>query len=330
MTEQALPRPAARRRRLRILPEGKLERREALWFWFFVSPWVIGYFLFTVGPIIASAALSLTVYNVASPPRFVGLENYAQLFQDRIFWKSLGVTAYYTLLAVPLGILASLLLAVLLNQKVPFLGVFRTLYYIPSLLGGSVAVALLFSWLLNPQFGIINFVIRALVGAEGLIPLGIEGPRWLQDPNWVVPSYTLLSLWSFGGPMLIYLAALQGVPTHLYEAATIDGASRVQQFFNITIPMISPVILFTFITGVIGSFQVFTTAYVISNGAGGPAYSSMFYVLYLFLQAFRRYRMGTAAAQAWILFVIVLLLTLLLFRLSRRFVYYESGEERGI
>jgi multiple sugar transport system permease protein len=322
---QALPK--AKASRLRILPESKIERKEALWFWFFISPWVVGFIVFTAGPIIASAYLSLTRYNLSSSPVFVGFDNYSALFADGIFWKSLQVTAYYTLLAVPLGICASLVLAVLLNQKIPFVGVFRTLYYLPSLLGASVAVVLLFQWLLNSQFGIVNYLIRALIGPNGIIPLGILGPRWLDDPRWVVPSLVLLSLWGFGGGMLVYLSALQGVPTHLYEAATIDGASRIRQFFSITIPMISPVILFTFITGVIGSFQVFTQAYIISNGTGKPAYALMFYVLYLFNNAFRSYRMGVAAAQAWILFLVVLVLTLLLFRFSRRFVYYESDEE---
>jgi multiple sugar transport system permease protein len=321
-------------RRFSILPAGKLERREALWFWFFISPWVIGFIVFTLGPIVASAYLSLTDYAPGKSPIFVGFKNYVTLANDRIFWKSLQVTAYYSLLAVPLGIIFGLMLAVLLNQKVPFQGLFRTLYYLPSLVAGSVATALLFSWLLNPQFGILNYVIRLLVGPQGLIPLGIVGPRWLQDPNWVVPSYAMLSLWGFGASMLIYLSALQGVPTHLYEAATIDGAGRIQQFFKITIPMISPVILFTLITGMIGSFNVFTPAYVISTGVGAgagtpgsPAYAAMFYVLYLFVNTFQRYRVGLGAAQAWILFLIILLLTLLMFWVSRKFVYYESEEE---
>jgi multiple sugar transport system permease protein len=326
---QAVPKRASR---FRILPAGKIERKEALWFWFFIAPWAFGFLVFTAGPIIASAYLSMTNYSPGKSPDFIGFQNYVTLYNDRIFWKSLGVTAYYSFLAVPLGIVASLLLAVLLNQKIPFMGVFRTLYYLPSLLAGSVAVVLLFSWLLNPQFGIINFAIRGLVGPQGVIPLGITGPRWLQDPNWVIPSYTLLALWGFGGGMLIYLSALQGVPTHLYEAATIDGASRFQQFFKITIPMISPVILFTMITGIIGAMQVFTEAYVLAGGTslGSPAYSSMFYVLYLFVNTFQRYRVGLAAAQAWILFLIILGLTGLMFWASRRFVYYETEEEGAI
>jgi multiple sugar transport system permease protein len=328
MAAQTLSKPKAAR--FRILPEGRLERKEALWFWLFISPWVVGFLLFTLGPIVASGYLSLTRYNLSSPPVFVGFDNYANLFGDRIFWKSLQVTAYYTVLAVPLGICVSLALAVLLNQKIPAVGVFRTLFYLPSLLGTSVAVVLLFQWLLNSQFGIVNYAIRALLGPKGVIPLGLVGPKWFESPAWTVPSLVLMSLWGFGASMLVYLSALQGVPTQLYEAATIDGAGRIRQFFNVTLPMISPVILFTFITGVIGSFQVFTQAYIISNGSGAPAYSLMFYVLYLFNNAFRTYRMGTANAQAWILFILVLLQTLLLYRASRRFVYYESDEEGTI
>jgi multiple sugar transport system permease protein len=234
---------------------------------------------------------------------------------------------------------ASLSLAMLLNQKrMPFLGIFRTLYYIPSLVASSVAVALLFSWLLNPSFGIVNYFLSLFVGPNGLIPLGIKGPGWFFDPKWTVPSFVLLSLWGFGGPMLIYLAGLQGVPTTLYEAATIDGANAWQRFRNVTIPMISPIILFTFITGIIASFQVFTPAYIISGSTGGggegayggPAYASMFYVLYLYLNAFRRQRFGYASAQAWILFIVVLLLTLLALRVSRDSVYYEApGDNKG-
>ena len=315
-----------------LIPAGRIERREALWFWFFISPWALGFLLWTMYPIVMSAYYSLTIYTLGKEPVWAGFTNYATLWGDRVFWKSLQVTTYYTLLSVPLGIAFGLLLAVLLNQKVPALGVFRTLYYLPALLTGSVAVALLFSWLLNPQFGIINSVIRSMVGPDGIIPLGLTGPRWLQDENWVIPSYTLLALWGFGGGMLIYLSALQGVPTALYEAAEIDGAGRIQQFFNVTIPMISPVLLFTFITGTIAAMQVFTPAYVISGGnnLGAPNYASMFYNLYLFLNAFRRYRMGTASAQAWILMIIVLLLTLAMLWASRRYVYYESDEEGAI
>ncbi len=315
-----------------ILPKQKLARTEALWFWFFISPWIVGLLLFRGGPILGSLFLSFTEYNVADPPTWVNLANYQRLLEDDIFYKSLRVSGLYTLLAVPLGIVVSLVMALLLNQKgVPLLGVFRTLYYIPALVAGSVAVAFLFQWLLNPSFGIINYVIALAFGDEGLIPLGLRGPRWFFDPNWVVPSFVLMSLWGFGASMLIYLAGLQGVPTALYEAARIDGAGAWRRFQNVTLPMISPVVLFTFITGMIGSFQVFTPAYIVSGGVGGPAYASMFYVLYLYLNAFRRYRFGYASTQAWFLFIIILILTLIALRVSRRAVYYEApGDERMI
>ncbi len=309
---------------VRLLPQGTAARREMAWFWFFVGPWVFGFFVFTLGPILASAYLSFTRYNgLRGNPKWIGFDNYANLMDNQIFWKSLQVSAYYTLLSVPLGIFFSLMLALTLNQRVPFLGLFRTLFYLPSIMP-AVAATLLFVWLLNPQFGILNYFIRTLVGPEGLIPLGINGPNWLQDQRWVIPSFTLISLWGFGGGMLIYLSALQGVPTHLYEAATIDGAGYIKRFWHVTLPMISPVILFTTITGVIGSFQVFTPAWVINGGTGAPNYQSMFYVLYLFVNAFRRNRMGTAAAQAWLLFIVVLILTIIFLWASRRFVYYES------
>ncbi len=315
-----------------ILPKQKLARSEARWFWLFISPWIVGLILFRGGPILGSLYLSFTEYNVADPPMWVNLENYRRLLTDDIFYKSLQVSGLYTLLAVPAGIVVSLVMALLLNQKgVPFLGVFRTLYYIPALVAGSVAVAFLFQWLLNPSFGIVNYLIAMLAGEEGLIPLGLKGPRWFFDPNWVVPSFVLMSLWGFGASMLIYLAGLQGVPTALYEAARIDGAGAWRRFQNVTLPMISPVVLFTFITGMIGSFQVFTPAYIVSGGVGGPAYASMFYVLYLYVNAFRRYRFGYASTQAWFLFLIILVLTVIALRVSRRAVYYEApGDDKMI
>jgi len=314
----------------RVIPQGKQARREALAFYFFISPWIIGTLFFTIGPVIASLYLSFTKYSPGigfKLPIWRGLANYETLIHDRIVWKSLQVTGYYTVLAVPVGILASLGLAVLLNQDVPALSIFRTIYYLPSVVTG-VAVAFLWQWILNPQFGIINYVISLLVGPNGLIPLGIQGPKWFFSEQWAVPGLVVMSLWGLGGPMLIYLASLQGVPTPLYDAATIDGANAWQRFRNVTLPMISPVILFTFITGMIGSFQVFTSAYVISGGDGGPNYATMFYVLNIFMNAFRFYRMGYASALAWILFWIILALTLLSLRVSRTMVYYESPEKR--
>ena len=309
--------------RVGVLPRGKQRRQEELWFYFFISPWIIGFLVFTIGPVIASFFLSLTIYNPGEPIRWVGLHQYEMLFDDKIFWISLRVTAYYTLLSIPLGIVASLSLAMLLNQNVPFLSGFRTIYYLPSIISG-VPVALLWQWILNPKFGVLNYVISVLIGPRGLIPLGVQGPEWFFAEEWVIPAYVLMSLWGLGGPMLIYLASLQGVPTALYDAATIDGANGWQQFRHVTLPMISSAILFMFITGMIGSFQVFTQAYVISGGQGGPNYASTFYVLYLFLQGFRHYRLSYAAAMAWILFWLILVLTILSLRFSEERVYYAG------
>ncbi len=281
--------------------------------------------IFTVGPILFSLYLSFTLYNISSPPRWVGLLNYQNLIKDSIFWKSLKVSAYYTSLSVPLGIVFSLLLALLLNQKVPALGLVSNAV-LPARDHARGRRDAAFYLVAQPAVWNYQLFHPGTVGTNGLIPLGLTGPRWLQDPTWVVPSFTLMSLWGVGGSMLIYLSALQGVPTQLYEAATIDGAGRLRRFWHVTVPMISPVILFTFITGIIGSFQVFTQAWVVNGGTGAPAYSSMFYVLYLFVNAFRRYRMGTAAAQAWLLFIVILILTVLFLWASKRFVYYETDD----
>jgi multiple sugar transport system permease protein len=314
----------SRAARYRSRGAGKLGRAEERAFYLTVSPWIIGFLAFTAIPFFSSLYFSLTKYDVITPPQFVGLANWANLFHDRTFYKSLEVTTYYTFFRVPVVLAASLALAVLLNQEIPFLSVFRTIYYLPSVITG-VAVALLWMWILNPEMGIINYLISALVGPHGLIPLGIKGPGWFFSEKWVIPSFVLMSLWGLGGPMVIYLAALQNVPTPLYEAAVVDGATAWVKFWHITLPMISPVLLFTFVTNTIGSFQVFTQAFIVSNGTGGPNYASMFYVLYMFLEAFQSYRIGYGAALAWMLFLIILGLTVLTLRLSRSLVYYESA-----
>jgi multiple sugar transport system permease protein len=298
----------------RLWPRTKLARREALAFYIFISPWLIGFIAFTLYPMVASAYYSLTVYNVVDMT-FVGPQNFQELVADDMFYWSLWVTAKFTLVGVPLGIAVALAIAVLLNQKVPFLSFWRTIYYLPSIITG-VAVALLWKWILNPEYGLFNQFLFA--------PLNIEGPRWFWSETWVIPAYWIMGLWGVGGAMVIYLAGLQGVPTALYEAAEIDGATSWQRFWKITIPMISPVILFTLITNLIGSLQAFTQAYVISNGLGGPNNASLLYVLYLFLNGFRWFRMGYASALAWVLFAIIVALTYLMIRASRNLVYYES------
>jgi multiple sugar transport system permease protein len=297
----------------RMWPKSKLARKEALAFYAFILPWLVGFLAFTLYPMLASTYYSLTTYNVVEM-RFVGLENYKNLIADQKFYWSLWVTAKLTLVGVPLGIMLALGVAVLLNQKVPFLPFWRTVYYLPAVITG-VAVALLWKWILNPQYGIINTLLMQL--------FHIQGPRWFWSEQWVIPSFWLMGLWGIGGSMVIYLAGLQGVPTALYEAAEIDGANAGQRFFNITLPMISPVIMFTLVTNLIGSLQVFTQVYVISN-EGGPNNNSLVYVLYLFMNGFRWFRLGYASALAWVLFIIIVILTVLMLRASRSLVYYEA------
>lgn len=265
------------------------------------------------GPIAASAVLSFTDWNLLNPPSWVGLENYIDIFlNDGMFWQSLKVTAIYTGGSVPLGLALSLFLAGLLNTEVRGVRFFRTVYYLPSVMSG-VAVALLWSWLFNPDFGLVNHLL-------GLV--GINGPTWLASETWALPALIIMSLWGAGQSMLIFLAGLQGIPQQLYEAAEIDGAGGWSRFTHVTLPMLSPVILFNLIMGIIGSFQVFTQGYVMTNG--GPNNATLFYVLNLYNQAFRNLRMGYASALAWILFFIILGMTLLVIRQSRERVYYEG------
>ncbi|MDB4868300.1 MAG: transporter permease [Cohnella sp.] len=286
--------------------------REERAFWLFISPWAIGFILFSGGPILASLLLSFANYNVINIPKFIGIENYTGLFADKLFYKSLSVTVYYVVLTVPFTMISSLLLAVLLNQKVRGQAIFRTLYYTPAIISG-VAVAYLWSWLLNPEFGVVN----SLLGQW----FGIHGPGWFTRSSTVIPSMVLMQLTSIGGTMVIFLASLQSLPSDLYESASIDGASRVRQFFRITIPLISPVILFNSIIGIISSFQAFTQSYIITKG--GPDWNSYFYVYYLFNTAFAEFRMGYASAQAWVMFIIVFVLTLLALAAAKKLVYYE-------
>jgi multiple sugar transport system permease protein len=293
-------------------------RREALAAYLFLSPWIIGFIVFLAGPMIASMFLSFTQYKVIKPPVWVGIENYTRMFTDDLFYHSLRVTVTYTFLAVPLGVIIGLAIAMLLSQKVIASGVFRTIFYLPSVISG-VAVAIVFAWIFNYRFGILNYFLSLL---------GIPGPNWLGHPRYTLGAFVIMSLWGIGGTVVIFLAALQGVPQSLYEAAMIDGANVWAKFRTITLPMISPAILFVLIVGVIGTFQTFTQAYIMTGG--GPANATMFYILYLYKNAFNWFEMGYASALAWVLFAIILVLTLLLMRSSSRWVYYESpGEGRN-
>ncbi len=236
---------------------------------------------------------------------------------DPLFWQSLKVTTVYTLLAVPLGIVFALALAMLLNRPIRGVNLFRTVFYIPSVISG-VAASMLWAWVFNPEFGVLNGALRIV---------GIEGPKWLFDQQWVIPALVIMSLWSVGGSMIIYLAALQGVPTELYEAAQVDGAGPWRRFRHVTLPQISPVIFFTLITGLINSFQTFTQAYVMTNG--GPQNASLFFGLYLYNNAFRYLKMGYASALAWTLLLIILALTGVLFLTARYWVHLDSDSEAG-
>lgn len=292
----------------------RLAMREARDGYLFVAPWLLGFALFTAGPMLASAVLALMRYNLFSPPVWVGLANIKKLVSDDIVWLSLWNTAYYTFLSVPLRLIASLVLALLCVQKIRFTAWFRTFFYLPSVTP-AVAMAIVWFWILNPDVGLANTVLRAI---------GLPPSKWIWDPKTSKSTFVLMQMWTAGGnTMVIFLAGLQNIPQSLYEAAQIDGASGWAQFKNVTVPMLSPVILFNLVMGIIGSFQVFTGAFLMT--AGGPANSTLFSVLYMYRLAFEQFEMGYASAFAWLLFLVILVFTLLQLRMSESWVYYEGG-----
>ncbi|NPV07798.1 MAG: sugar ABC transporter permease [Anaerolineae bacterium] len=282
-----------------------------------LAPWIGGIILFVVGPVIASFVLAFTDWDLLNPPQFVGLGNFREMLKSDVYIpKSLGNTAFYTFLGVPLQLATALGMAVLLNQNLAGIRFYRTAFYVPSVTP-AVANAILWILIYNPEFGIANYVL----GVFGLGPV-----RWLADSTVAKPAFIIMSLWGVGGTMVIYLAGLQGIPDYLYEAADIDGAGPLQRFRNVTLPLLTPTIFFTTIMGIIGSFQVFSAAYIMTNG--GPNNATLFYVLYLYRNAFQYLRMGYASSMAWVLFVIIALFTYLQFAASGRWVYYE-GELRS-
>lgn len=295
-------------------PSLSLRAQEAVWFHIFILPWLLAFLIFTLGPMIASLALAFTRYNAIQPPQFVGLKNFILLANDEIFWKSMRVTLVYTVVFVPLQLSSSLFLAILLNTRVPGMRVIRTIYYLPSILP-AVVTALVWVWMFNPDFGLLNYLIYVLTG--------VKGPNWLGSERWVMPAIIISGLWGIGSGVIIFLAALQNVPQELYEAAELDGASMFSRFWNITVPMISPVIMYNLLIGMIWAFQTFARVYVMTEG--GPNYASYFYNLYLYHNAFSYLKLGLASAQAWILFVIILILTLIALKTSGRWVYYAGG-----
>ncbi len=279
----------------------------------FILPWLVGFLMFTVWALGYSFYLSLTDWDIFNPPNFVGLANYAKLLKDPTFWKALRNTFYFTGLAVGLQMIVALFVAILLNQNIPGRGVLRTIYYLPTVIGGT-SLGVLWLMLLNQRTGLVNRFLGFL---------GIEGPAWLVDPAWIIPSVVLITIWGVGGTIIIFLAALQGVPRELYEAAQIDGAGAWKRFIHITIPMISPVIFFNVVMAIIGSMKVFAPAYVLFTSQGGPQQAGLFFVPYIYRQGFISLRMGYASALAWVLFFIILLLTLMVFRSFAFWVFYE-------
>jgi multiple sugar transport system permease protein len=310
----SLPSPVARRR------WSRRATGEALEGYLLISPWVLGFLIFTLGPMIASLIFSFTHYSMLSPPRFTGLDNYVRAFSgtDRLFYGSLLRTSQFALFFVPLGVAISLGLAVMLNRHLKGTTLYRTLFFIPTLTPAAAAT-LLWVWLLNPEVGPVNYALESI---------GVPGPRWLASQEWALHTVVIISIWgSVGGArMIIFLAGLQGVPQELYESANIDGANAWHRFRHVTLPMISPVLFFNLVLGAIAAFRIFTVAFMATGG--GPAYATWFYMLHLYTTAFRSLQMGYASALAWIFFVIVLGFTIIQFRLSRRWVYY-SGETSG-
>ena len=295
----------------------RLGRKEAIAGYLFILPWVLGLTIFTAGPIIASLLISLTRWSLMSPPQWLWLSNYIEAVRDPLFWQSLKVTMVYSAFSLPLHLALGLFVAVLMNQKIPAMNLFRTIYYLPAVVSG-VAVAILWRLVFHSQWGVLNTVLWQV--------FHVRGPDWLRSETWVLPAFIVMSTWGIGGGMIVYLAGLQSVPTELYEAAQLDGADRMEKFRYVTIPWISPVIFFNLVMGVIGSFQVFTSSYVMTGG--GPNNSSLFYLLYLYRNAWNYWKMGYASALAWIVFGITMIFTLLVIRSSAAWVYYEGVRTR--
>ena len=289
-------------------------KKQALAGYLFASPWLFGFLVFMTYPLVASIYFSLCDYSVLQPPMYIGLQNYADLMKDEVFWQSLSNTFIYAAMALPLGLVAALFLAMLLNAKVKGQAFFRTIFFLPALVP-QVSLAMLWLWLLNGQYGVLN---------EGLSYVGIHGPDWLGSPAWSKPSMVLLSIWGVGNAMLIYLASLQDVPTHLLEAADLDGATAWHKTWHVTLPMISPVILFNLIMGIIGSIQVFSVPYIMFPG-GTPERSAYFYTMYLYDNAFIYHHMGYACAMGWIMFLMIFGLTMIALKSTERHVHYQGG-----
>jgi multiple sugar transport system permease protein len=299
--------------------------RDNLTSYAFLVPWLVGFFALTLYPMFYSLFLSFTKYNIRQPAEWIGLRNYLVMFtgsdvlpRDTRFTNSLAVTFRFVFISVPLKLLFALAIAMLMNKKLKLIGVYRTFYYIPTLLGGSVAIAVLWRRLFAGD-GLLNLILSGVFGLENL-------PSWISNPQYALYTLILLAVWQFGSPMIIFLAGLQQIPREYYEASAVDGAGPVRQFFTITLPGLSPIIFFNFVMQMISAFQSFTQAFIVSGGTGGPLDSTMFYSLYLYIKGFGFSEMGYAAAMAWVLLIIIGALTALAFRFSGMLVSYGSGE----
>jgi pectin-derived oligosaccharide transport system permease protein len=304
----ATVRPDARKRRR----SDRLRRRDARAAYLFLAPWIVGMLAITIGPILASLYLSFTNYSLLRPPRWIGLQNYARMLGDERLRTSLGVTFRYVFISVPLQLAVALALALLLNRGVRGLAFYRSVYYLPSLLAGSVSIAIL--W-------------RQMFGTEGLVNdllalLGIQGVGWIAHPDFALGTLVVLNVWTFGAPMVIFLAGLRQIPTMYYEAATVDGAGRWARFRHVTVPLLTPIIFFNLVLQMIGAFQTFTQAFVVSGGTGAPSDRTLFYTLYLYQRGFGSFQMGYASALAWLLLLIIAAFTALNFLLAKRWVFY--------
>ncbi len=292
------------------------ERREAWEGYVSISPWVIGFLLFTLGPILASVYFSFTEWTVTRPAEWVGLKNYIRMFtDDPLFWQALKVTGNFVLLSVPLKLVCGVGLSLLLNLKIRGMNLFRTIFYIPAVISG-VAVSLMWIWLLQPDTGVINTLLESV---------GITGPRWFWDPDWALASVALMSVWSVGGSAIIYLAGLQNIPPSLYEAAEIDGAGAWHRFWRITIPLLTPTLFFQLVVEMIESFKVFTQAFVITKG--GPLKATYFFLYYFYEEAFQNFNMGYASGLALVLMAIIMIATIILNYTSKHWVYYAAETE---
>ena len=289
----------------------KAQTRRDLVGYGFIAPWLLGFIAFTAWPFLRSVYLSFTRYDVVRPPRWVGISNYRTLLtDDETFWKSAWVTVKFAAISVPLAIVVGVALALLLDSKIRGIAIYRTIFFLPSIVP-TVATTAIFMWILNPQIGLVNGLLEKM---------GVTGPAWLTDPTWAFWSLVFIALWGVGSSMVIYLAGLKDIPNYLYEAATIDGAGPLKKLTKVTLPMLTPVIFFNLVMGVIGAFQYFTQAYIMTQG--GPEDSTRFYALYLFDRAWRYADMGYASAMAWVLFLAIVVLTSLLFRTQKRWVHY--------